>query len=241
MLSSEGGAGGGSVCDDGEDGSGLDMSRLPEPTIAIGTPQRPNFEVVEVAQPIQLCLWRFRSDAPVQVTVSYPDGRVAVSSGTAYVNWAAVPGDPLGDYQVTAVQGQLRALGTVRVVDATERRLLVVGNGVDEQAYQRFERGQTIQVAIGGYRPWSGVQLLVYHTPEGRLQRGGPPLLEFRTWVQLRTDGQGGSTYSLRTAAGDPSGCYGLDTLPEPQTTLRGEESHLYVNTKATEPLFCLT
>jgi hypothetical protein len=152
MLSSEGGAGGSSVCDDGEDGSGLDMSRLPEPTIAIGTPQRPNFEVVQVAQPIQLCLWRFRSDAPVQVPVSYPDGRVAASSGTAYVNWAAVPGDP----------------GTVRVVDATERRLLVVGNGVDEQAYQRFERGRTIQVAIGGYRPWSGVQLLVEPTGPAR-------------------------------------------------------------------------
>jgi hypothetical protein len=201
--------------------------------------------VVEVAQPIQLCLWRFRSDAPVQVTVSYPDGRVAVSSGTSYVNWAAVPGDPLGDYQVTAVQGQLRALGTVRVVAATQRRLLVVGNGVDEQAYQRFDRGQTIQVAIAGYQARSGVQLIVYHTPERRLQWSPLPPLEFRTWAQLRTDAQGGSTYSLRTAAGDPKGCYGLDTRPEPETTLRAEESlllgHPYVNTKATEPLFCLT
>jgi hypothetical protein len=249
MLSSFGGAGGGLPCDPEE--SGIDIGRLDEPTIAIGTDQRPNFAVLEVAEPIQLCLWRFAPGRPIDVTVRYPGGRIAESAGDvecvaddcwSHVNWVAVPGDPLGDHRVTAVQGQLRAEGTVKVVAATKRHLLVVGNGASEGAYQTFKRGQTIRVAAAGYGPGRGVELFVYYTRERMLQRSGRPL-RFWTWIQLHADRQGGVTYSLRTAVGDPPGCYALDTRPKPQTVLRIEEPDpqgTYLNVMATEPLFCL-
>lgn len=249
MLTTQGGADG-SACN----GPALDVTSLKEPTIAIGTDQRPNFATVEVANPIQLCLWRFEPGSPIQVTVRYPNGRVTQSVGYSpcardecysHVNWAAIPGDPLGDYKVTAVQGQLRAQGTVRVVAATRRNLLVVGNGVDEYQYQTFKRGQTIRVAVAGYPPRSSVQLFVYYTHERALQRR-TTVLRFRTWIQLRIDSRGGAVYQLRTAAGDPPGCYALDTRPKPQALLRFEETDLLthvvqLNVKATEPLFCLT
>jgi hypothetical protein len=142
MLSPFGGAGGGSICDDQ---TTLEPGRVRAPTVAIGTNKRPNFTVLEIAAPIQLCLWRFAEGRPIQVEVRYPDGRVAKLTGFppgsrpcgvlcySHVNWAAVAGDPLGDYKVTAVQRQLRAVATIRVVRSTERRILVVGNGVDEQ------------------------------------------------------------------------------------------------------------
>jgi hypothetical protein len=247
MLSTTGGADG-SACD----GPDLDVTRLREPTIAIGTDQRPNFAVVEIGEPIQLCLLRFEPDRPIDVTVRSPSGRVTVvgdppcgfNECPSHVNWAAVPGDPAGDYQVTAVQGQLRAVATVRVVPATMRHLLVVGNGVDEQQYQSFRRGQTIQVAIAGYGPNGDVQLFVYYTPERQLQRSSNRVLRFRTWIQLHTNPRGGTVYQLRTAAGDPPGCYAFDTRPEPQTVLRAVETvqgQTLLNVKATEPLFCLT
>jgi hypothetical protein len=253
MLSSIGGVGGEFFCDPT---FGMDLRGRPrEPTIAIGTVQRPDFAVLEVVEPIQLCLWRFEAGSPIQVNIRYPNGRVAKLIGYppeapchsnvcySHVNWAAVSGDPLGDYEVTAIQGQLRAVGTVRVVPATKRRILVVGNGGDEGQYQRFKRGQTIRVAAAGYQPQASVQLLIYHTPARELQRSGGPL-RFRTLVQLRTNPQGGVVYQLRTGVGDPAGCYALDTRPAPQTVMRSEEHILgddFVNLKATEPLFCLT
>jgi hypothetical protein len=131
MLSPFGGAGGGSICDDQ---TTLEPGRVRAPTVAIGTNKRPNFTVLEIAAPIQLCLWRFAEGRPIQVEVRYPDGRVAKLTGSppgsrpcgvlcySHVNWAAVAGDPLGDYKVTAVQRQLRAVATIRVVRSTERR-----------------------------------------------------------------------------------------------------------------------
>jgi hypothetical protein len=246
MLSTTGGADG-SACDSPQ----LDVTRLREPTIAIGTDRRPNFAVVEIAQPIQLCLQRFEPDRPIEVTVRSPDGRVTavgdppcwIKPCPSHVNWAAVPGDPAGNYQVTAVQGQLRAVATVRVVPARTRHILVVGNGVDEQQYQSFRRGQTIPVAIAGYGPDRDVQLFIYHTRERLLQRSTGEL-RFRTWIQLHTDPRGETMYRLQTAPGDPPGCYALDTRPETQTELRWVETvqgQTFVNNKATEPLFCLT
>jgi hypothetical protein len=249
MESSIGGAGGEFFCDPQ---FGMDLRGRPrEPTIAIGDVQRPNFAVLEVAQPIQLCLWRFEPGHPIQVNVRYPNGRVAQLIGYppespchsdicySHVNWAAVSGDPLGDYEVTAVQGQLRALGTIRVKPATERQILVVGNGSDEGQYQTFNRGQTVRIAAAGYQPQASVPLLIYYTPERKLQRSGRPL-QFRTWVQLRTDPDGGAVYNLHTTAGDPQGCYALDTYPAPQTTGRAEYQGS-VSLKDTAPLFCLT
>jgi hypothetical protein len=251
MLSTQGGADS-SVCN--PDSSRLDATLLEGPTIAIGTDQRPNFAELEVASPIQLCLWRFAPGRRVEVSIRYPNARTArridpppCRTGDCYshVNWAAVPGDPLGDYQVTAVQGKLRASGTVRVVAATGRRLLVVGNGIDEYQYQTVRRGQTLRVAMAGYGSRRAARLLVYYTPARTLQ-DGETALRFRTWVGLRAGSRGGATYLLRTAASDPRGCYALDTRPVPQGLLRLVETDPQtnvplLNVKASEPLFCLT
>jgi hypothetical protein len=134
----------------------------------------------------------------------------------------------------------LRALATIRVVRATQRRILVVGNGVDEQEYQRFKRGQTIQVTAAGYQPQASMQLLIYYTPRQKLQDSG--ILQFRTWVPLRTNSQGGTVYNLHTAAEDRPGCYALDTRPVPQSSGRMQDPRIdFVNLFDTAPLFCLT
>jgi hypothetical protein len=131
------------------------------------------------------------------------------------------------------------------VVAATGRRLLMVGNGIDEYQYQTVRRGQALQVALAGYGSRRAVRLLVYYTPERTLQ-GGETALRFRTWVDLRTGARGGAAYLLRTTARDPRGCYALDTRPVPQLPLRFVETDpqtnvAFLNVKASEPLFCLT
>jgi hypothetical protein len=254
MLSTFGGAGGDSLCDTAS--RILHPGRIDKPTVAIGTDQRPNFAVLEVAHPIQLCLWRFEAGHPIHVSIRDPNGRVTTSLGYppsrppcsdncySHVNWAAVPGDPLGDYDVTAVQGLLRAVGMVRVVPATMRRLLVVGNGIDEQEYQTFQRGEAVRIAIAGYGPRRGVQLFVYYTPERALQLN-VPTLRFLTWIQLRAGSHGGVTYDLRTVADDRPGCYALDARPRPQELGPVEEGDPFTHAvmlvdKDTAPLFCL-
>lgn len=58
--------------------------------------------------------------------------------------------------------------------------------------------------------------------------------------MQVRTDAQGGAVYDLHMAAGDPAGCYVLDTRPAPETTGRSTAGDLVV-LKDTAPLFCLS
>lgn len=230
----------------------MDSGRAETPTVLMGTSQGSDSTVVEVAEPVQLCLWHFAAGEPIHVSVRSPDGRVTTSVGHppgdlpclsdncySHVNWAAVPGDPLGDYEITAVQGPLRATATVRVVPATMRRLLVVGNGIDQGQYTTFRRGATIQVAAAGYSSTSEVQLSIYYTHEQALQLNVPEL-RFLTWVQLRMDSSGGAVYGLRTAAGDRPGCYALDTSPRTQALgLVLEVDRLTDRDSA--PLFCLT
>jgi hypothetical protein len=245
---------GAAVCD--RSYAGVDSGRGETPTVLMGTSQgrdpTRDSTVVEVAEPVQLCLWHFAAGEPIHVSVRSPDGRVTTSVGHppgdlpclsdncySHVNWAAVPGDPLGDYEITADQGPLRATATVRVVPATMRRLLVVGNGIDQGQYTTFRRGATIQVAAAGYRSWSDVMLSIYYTHERALQLNVPEL-RFLTWVQLRTDALGGAVYGLRTNAHDRPGCYALDTSPRTQALGPVLEADRLTD-RDTAPLFCLT
>jgi hypothetical protein len=247
MLSTFDGSGA-AVCD--RSYARADSGLAKTPVVVMGTSQGDS-DVVEVAEPVQLCLWHFADGEPIQVSVRSPDGRVTTSVGhppgdlpclsdTCYshVNWAALPGDPLGDYEITAVQGPLRATATVRVVPATMRRLLVVGNGIDQGQYTTFRRGATIQVAAAGYRSTSDVRLSIYYTHERALQLNVPEL-GFLTWVQLRTDPLGGAVYGLRTTAGDRPGCYALDTSPRTQALGPVLDSDRLTD-RDSAPLFCL-
>jgi hypothetical protein len=228
-----------------------DSGRAETPTVVMGTSQGRDSTVVEVAEPVQLCLWHFAAGEPIHVSVRSPDGRVTTSVGHppgdlpclsdncySHVNWTAVPGDPLGDYEIAAVQGPLRATATVRVVPATMRRLLVVGNGIDQGQYTTFRRGATIAVAAAGYRSSSDVRLAIYYTHERALQLNVPEL-RFLTWVQLRTDELGGAVYRLRTNTHDRPGCYALDTSPRTQALGPVLEVDRLTD-RHTAPLFCL-
>ena len=241
---------GAAVCD--RSYARADYGRAEAPIVMVGTSQGGDPTVVQVAEPVQLCLWHFAPGEPIHVSVRSPEGRLTTSVGHppgdlpclsdncySHVNWAAVPGDPLGDYEITAVQGPLRATASVRVVPATMRRLLVVGNGIDQGQYTTFRRGATIQVAAAGYRSTSDVRLSIYYTHERALQLNVPEL-RFLTWVQLRTDALGGAVYQLRTNAYDRPGCYALDTSPRTQALGPFLEVDRLTD-RDSAPLFCLT
>jgi hypothetical protein len=173
-----------------------------------------------IADPLRICLLRFRTGTPIQVTIRSPKGRLDRSiapppcSGrqcASEVHWAALPGDPLGDYQVTAVQGDLTAHGRIIVEKSDEPRLMVVGGVIDEDQRVTVRPGRTVGIAIAGFRPHRSIGLLFFYTPN---LDPYPTRLRFRAWTPVETDASGAAVFHLRTAPSDPRGCYVVNTWP---------------------------
>lgn len=219
-------------------------AEVQEPTVWVGGGAQPTVTSLGLASPLRMCLLRFASTTPITVTIRAPTGRVERTSAPApcpgedcasQVDWAALPGVPLGDYDVTAVQGDLEARATVRVEPAGEPGLLVIGGVTDEERRVTVRRGATVGIAIAGFRPRQSVGLLFYHTPS---QAPRPKDLHFRARTMVRTDAGGAAVFRLRTSRGDPRGCYVANTLPPLRAGVT--EPRFFWATQSSWHQFCL-
>jgi hypothetical protein len=195
-----------------------ELDQVRTPTVWPGNGQNPTR--VAIAEPLRICLLRFRTGTPIQVTIRSRTGRLDRSiapppcSGqqcASEVHWAALPGDPLGVYQVTAVQGGLRAHGRIVVEQWREPRLMVIGGVIDEDQRVTVRPGRTVGIAIAGFRPHRSIGLLFFYTTN---LDPYPKRLRFRAWTPVETDASGAAVFHLRTAPSDPRGCYVVNTWP---------------------------
>jgi hypothetical protein len=196
-----------------------------KPTIAIGFDGDPSVTTIQVAEPLLICLKGFNRGAPIQVTIRSPAGRLqqltavipscAVPPCTPLTGWAALPGDPLGRYELTAVQGNLSAAGRATVEPADSPRLMVIGStGDDLMRRVTVRRGTTVGIALAGLRPRRSIDLLFYHTPSFEWCAEACTTMDFQATTTVPLDAGGGAIFRLRTSLTDPPGCYVVNTWP---------------------------
>lgn len=82
----------------------------------------------------------------------------------------------------------------------------------------KFRRGDTILVALAGYRPGKTVALHLY-------RHNGAKSFIYSTTVKVRTDSDGEAAYRLRTKRDDPKGKYMIFNTA--RTGLAFFQSHL--------------
>jgi hypothetical protein len=146
-----------------------------------------------------LCFLSFKHSLPLTVTIAPPAGPATVvtlpkRTGEDEGFWyrsPRLPGHPTGTYRVTAHQPGTEVTARFTVTRATKPRLWL------DRPYER--PGVDVHMYLGGFPPRSTVALNLYAAGQG-----------YRTSFPARTDAQGGGHVVLRTAAGDPSGCYGV-------------------------------
>ena len=116
--------------------------------------------------------------------------------------WGSFPGDTLGTYEVRASQGDRRWAGAFRVVPQRKRLMRVVDGGPKGTVN---DPGDTVRVVLAGFPASALVALNIYSEDRDGI---------FLTQVRTRTDREGVTLYRLRTAVGDPKGCYIVHTTP---------------------------
>jgi LysM repeat protein len=129
--------------------------------IFIGTSQPVEQHVWERAQEVGVCVRNFSGAEPIVVEITRPDGQIVrkplTPPGERW-GWPVRPGDPLGEYTVTAVQGALADADAFTVQAASTRRILVLRKGVSP--------GQQMDVVVAGYEP-GRLRLFIYKRREG--------------------------------------------------------------------------
>jgi hypothetical protein len=210
----------------GADGDCFEYPEEQKPTIAIGSPGGPDPSVtgLRIGTPLTICLLGFSPDAAIEVTVKSPTGSADNLTAPApdcpagcysWTGWAALPGDSLGRYDVTAVQGNLSAKGAITVLPADEPSLMTLESpgGVERLT---VHPGATVGILLAGFDPNQDIGLLFYHTPS--FQAGGGEIsvkgLRFRGSTTVTTNGSGTTIFWLKTSPTDRRGCYAVNTWP---------------------------
>jgi hypothetical protein len=173
-----------------------------------------------------VCFYNFPDPAPLQVTIKGPDGSVEhhptsrnSRTGTAFLWWGSEPGDPLGQYEITAVQGPRTARATFRLERQRLPTLRVVQNVV---VTDWVEAGTTVTVLLAGFRAGGLVRLHTYHLPLDQVDPDFPGIgtlahpgkARYRSSANLTMNGRGELTYRIPTSRADPKGCYAFQTTP---------------------------
>jgi hypothetical protein len=155
------------------------------------------------------------------VVVAHPDDVDFWAGGTvtpncqSWTGWAAIPGDSLGRYDVTAVQGNLSAKGAITVLPADEPSLMILDSpgGVERLT---VHPGATIGILLVGFDPHQDIGLLFYYTPSFQAGGGENSVkgLRFRGSTTVTTNGEGTTIFRLKTSPTDLRGCYAVNTWP---------------------------
>jgi hypothetical protein len=129
----------------------------------------PDVGVTSIGQVEVFCFFRFETGIPISVSVTSPTGTVKRLEGCAPCEsnppWYALPGDPLGTYQVTAVQGSLKATGRFTLRPAEDRTLILPDTWLHREGVRR---GTTIRIGVASFQPYEAVRLLFYYEHAGR-------------------------------------------------------------------------
>ncbi|MFN2505696.1 MAG: hypothetical protein ABR540_15930 [Acidimicrobiales bacterium] len=113
-----------------------------------------------------------------------------------------LPGDPLGEYRITAQAGSDTATATFRLVRPQQPWLVVFEPHVGPP-------GTTFRAAFSGFRPAEKVRI---HVCRRTPYQGGRVSLtcDYLTTLAIDADGNGESVFSIQTMATDPVGEYCL-------------------------------
>jgi hypothetical protein len=240
-------AGLGAQFDLGLGGADTDCTALEPPSAdpAIAGPEQPDLGLL-----YPVCFYNFSDPAAVQVTIKGPDGSVErhlssrdPGTGTAVLWWGSEPGDPLGQYEVEAVQGPRTARATFRLVRQRLPTLRVVQNVL---VTDWVEAGTTVTVVLAGFRPGARVRLHTYHLPLDQVDPdfpgvgtlAHPGVASYRSSANLTMNSQGELTYRIPTSRADPKGCYAFQTTP-PLEAVPGASAH-YASFVGPIDRFCL-
>jgi hypothetical protein len=214
----------------GEENCGL-VGQVRKPTIGIGYGDASGVATLPIAMPVPICLLGFEAGIPIQVTIRSPTGRLermtapAPPCGAAgcasQTAWAALPGDPLGRYEMTAEApsglGRLSAKARITVEPAQPFSVMVIGSPGDPLMRITVRPGTTIGMALAGFRARRSIDLVFFHTPSFDILPKG---LRFRAVTTVKLDASGGAIFRFQTSPTDPLGCYAVNTMP-PQRALR--------------------
>ena len=175
--------------------SDLDGSR---PAVVVSAPN------AQVAMTFALCFPGFTPKEPVAVAVRSPDGEVRELTASeytfpeeiAYTTWTTAPGDELGSYRVTAVQGRRTGKGDFTVGPATSPRSVNIEPSSGPP-------GTTFRFGFAGFGEDSVVDVFLYkEAARGRY--------DYLTAIPTVTDGLGQAILAIPTVPGDQVGTYCL-------------------------------
>jgi hypothetical protein len=182
-----------------------------------GTPRIsfPHSSEHEIATAFFICVDGFVSGQDIDIQVRLPNGSVTkigsanltasngTSAGGAELVWTSLPGDPLGEHTIIAVQGERHATATFAISPTSEPRYAVIPHVGSP--------GTTFQIRLLGFRPSQNVQMHLYRL-QGRVWRYITSLPRPLGDVQVGEHGE--MTYDLVTLTDDPAGSYKLVLIP---------------------------
>jgi hypothetical protein len=167
-----------------------------------------------VLEAFELCFPGFTAQQPLTVEIRGPDGKTELLRAELYRRTATFsatlvfgPNDPHGNYTLLARQGSSRhATITPKLRRATIPNARIIYGRSVTTWQPKLRRGETILVALAGYKPGESVALHLYR------YRGTN--FFYSTTIKVRTDSEGEAVYRLRTASDDPKGKYILIIPP---------------------------
>lgn len=161
---------------------------------------------VEIADRTPFLFEGFAADRELAVELTWADGRVEPRSarandfGVFILEWASLPGDPLGVYSIVATQEALKATGTFTVRAATERQGVVVP--------RTGPPGTAYRIALAGFAPRETVAARLYRL----VGRDAGQYVTSLGPTTMSERGEG--IVELRSGPDDPAGEYYVVTDP---------------------------
>lgn len=182
--------------------------------------------IQEIATDFLIEFGGFPLDQALDVQVVQPDGRVRqqqidLDGDDAFWYWESLPGDPYGEYLVTATQEELQATGVFTISAASTPRLYpLLPHGAGRP-------GTAFQFALAGFQPGQSVPLHLYYWIDDcsdTSHRGSDYCWRYATRLPaVQVDSRGEAFYTLVTQPDDPEGKYALETEP-PAISFRWDE-----------------
>jgi hypothetical protein len=160
----------------------------------------------EVGEGFWICPAGFDLTKSLRVAVTDPTGKTQVKvlppknpnrSNQSLWQWDPRPGDPLGEYRVTATQGELHAERTFRLHPASKPNISLVATDIPPQP------GDDLRVMLVGFNPRERVRLNVY----GLDAEQGGGKYNYMTSVYIRVGPTGDAIFPLATGRDDPRSC----------------------------------
>lgn len=157
---------------------------------------------IKVGQKTLACPEGFFPAQLVQYEVLKPDGAVVQGVGDASqgIHWLALPGEPLGMYQLTVTQGDKLASTSFFVAAPTGPNIAV--------APPVGPPGSSFFVVMAGFAPGSSVPLHLYYDCDAVTMCFAVEL------GRVEVDQEGGTVTRITSSTTDPSGWFAVDAQP---------------------------